>query len=1054
MSSPTPTWSPQFQRPSLQGVVERERLFKRLAANGSAVTWIAAAPGSGKTTLAASYLQASGADGLWFQVDGAENDPAGLFGAVRQAVVGAGLIEAGRLPTLPGDGSVDIAAFSRLFFRALYATLRRPATLVLDNFQDAGDAFQTVFGVAVAHMPAHLSVIVLSLSDPPAAYARFVANGRIRPMGADELHFTRAESDRVVLSTLAADEIALADLHDRSAGWAAGLVLMIEHRRRAGAVAAPLPADESEAAVFDYFASTIFAGCTPAERRALMLTASLPRLTVELAHAVCGPVDIGPLLDELHRRHLFVDRRGHSDPTYRYHRLFKAFLCQRGLLDITDEERHIAAERAATALQASGHVEDAVMAVLAAGHWRAAHRLIVVRSHTLAGQGRWPTLAGWIAALPRELVDSDPWLAYWEGACCAWSDPPSARVLLERAFDAFSEAGDRVGPILAAGVITRACILDADWRSLDRWIDRLASLLADGTADVPPSTLCTGGSRLLYVTLARRPGDVRLGPWADRTLSLLGALSDTSEAVLAGYSLLFYFSGTGQSTRAAEVIARVTPMVGDPGLSPVSLAHWQWAHANHQLRTGAPGDALASIDQALALAAGHGLTLARVIRRHRIVHLLTLGRLNEAQVELAGLATAAHVEPYLELRAWLAWQQGRVEAAFEEAGSALRIAEHRGRTWYMLHDRMLLACICASAGQFDEAIAHLGELGATTRGMPGEVVEFQACWVQASVALGRGDRVEAHGRLRRACDIGSRQRYTSFWGWSPAFVVPLLGEALAHGIGTPYVSELIRIHRLAPPESNSTNWPWPVRIRALGRFDVEVAGEALRFEGKAQRKPLEVLKMLVVAGDRGVPVDRLVETLWPQGEAGDRKNFDVTVHRLRRLLALDAAVQVSDGQARLNAQAVRVDAWELEALLRPLIPLSCKPAPLDRLQAAAPRVLALFNGPLLATDGEALWQLMPRNRLSSLFQRFAICLGESLEAEQQWQPAVDLYQRVIELFPLAESFYRRQMACLHAQGRRAEALEVFRRCRHVLSTSLGIAPSIETEQAHRDLIAF
>jgi DNA-binding SARP family transcriptional activator len=54
---------------------------------------------------------------------------------------------------------------------------------------------------------------------------------------------------------------------------------------------------------------------------------------------------------------------------------------------------------------------------------------------------------------------------------------------------------------------------------------------------------------------------------------------------------------------------------------------------------------------------------------------------------------------------------------------------------------------------------------------------------------------------------------------------------------------------------------------------------------------------------------------------------------------------------------------------------------------------------------------------------------------------------------LAESFYRRQMICMQAEDRRAEALEVFRRCRQILSVTLGISPAQETESVHRQLLA-
>ena len=76
-----------------------------------------------------------------------------------------------------------------------------------------------------------------------------------------------------------------------------------------------------------------------------------------------------------------------------------------------------------------------------------------------------------------------------------------------------------------------------------------------------------------------------------------------------------------------------------------------------------------------ASAASHGLTIENVLRRYRVVHLLTLGRLADAESELGALAKAPHVEPYVELCAWLAWQRGYPR----RCRSAPRLARCRNR---------------------------------------------------------------------------------------------------------------------------------------------------------------------------------------------------------------------------------------------------------------------------------------------------------------------------------------------------------------------------------------
>ena len=62
-----------------------------------------------------------------------------------------------------------------------------------------------------------------------------------------------------------------------------------------------------------------------------------------------------------------------------------------------------------------------------------------------------------------------------------------------------------------------------------------------------------------------------------------------------------------------------------------------------------------------------------------------------------------------------------------------------------------------------------------------------------------------------------------------------------------------------------------------------------------------------------------------------------------------------------------------------------------------------------------------------------------------------LYQRGLELDSLAEPLYRRLMVCHQQRGDRAEAINVYRRCRDSLSIVLGVRPSTETENLYHVL---
>ena len=57
--------------------------------------------------------------------------------------------------------------------------------------------------------------------------------------------------------------------------------------------------------------------------------------------------------------------------------------------------------------------------------WPAAIRLILHHARQLYEQGRWRTLLDWIKSIPDGILEAEPWLAYWAGACQVWVNPPA-----------------------------------------------------------------------------------------------------------------------------------------------------------------------------------------------------------------------------------------------------------------------------------------------------------------------------------------------------------------------------------------------------------------------------------------------------------------------------------------------------------------------------------------------------------------------------------------------------------------------------------------------------
>ena len=249
--------------------------------------------------------------------------------------------------------------------------------------------------------------------------------------------------------------------------------------------------------------------------------------------------------------------------------------------------------------------------------------------------------------------------------------------------------------------------------------------------------------------------------------------------------------------------------------------------------------------------------------------------------------------------------------------------------------------------------------------------------------------------------------------------------------------KLILRRRLPPPGPDVPGWPWPLAVRTLGDFALARDGEPLVSKGKAQKKPLELLKALIANGGRGVDAGMLTTLLWPDAEGDDAKtSFDSNLYRLRKLVDLDGAIQLADGKLSLNPALAWVDTWALDAAL-------------DAGDAEA--ALALYRGHFLALDAPMAWALPARDRLRAKLVRGVLAAGEALERTRDWARARTLYERTLEVDNLAEAVYRRLMVCQRESGDPAGALTTYRRCRELLSIVLARAPAPETEAIRQTL---
>jgi len=1054
----------KLTRPKLHDVLSRPRLFELLdQAATRPIVWVCAPPGAGKTTLVASYLEARGLRHLWYQCDVGDADAATFVHYMRiaaQQLVGK---PADALPLFGAEPQQDLTRFARGFFRDLFSMLPQPCAVVFDNFHEprTRPEQRAALVQGLDEVPEGVTVIVMSRADPPEEFARLVASRRIARIDETALRCTPEEGQAILGSSHLAER-QLRRFQEQSDGWVAALVLLREYLSGRGAILDD-SLGQGKDTIFQYFAGEIFSGARRENQRILMLTAIPPSVTPAEAFALTGDADAPRLLDYLYRRHLFTDRRHSEPPTYHYHVLFREFLLRELGERIGSEERRTASERAAELLAERGQISDALALYRDAGEWEAMRSLIHRHALEWARQGRGQALSDWIEALPPDLRANDPWLDYWYGRSWIFVEPGRGRPAVERAYEGFRAAGDRRGEALAISAIVTSYYYEwANFAPLDRWLPEFERLLGgEREPELDRESELRARAAWLIALLFRRPDDENFEGCAQRLDDLIDTESDLNLRVMAASILFNYLNWTKEGESAGGLVARIEPILERPEVTPLMQLWWRTHLSFWHYLHGRFGEAAAVIAAARAGAKRYGLEAYLFeIDYGEAITLVTKGdpavaRARVEELERSLPSTRRGDWAYFHhLRSVLEQRLLQFDAARDDAERALALARETGLPAAQIphfllrvaHTRMVADDVEGGMRALDEAVALASRAERRTFEQLREVLEID-------LELAAGKAPDATRRLAAILADYRAQGNVMFLRHRPDVAGRLADYALTHGIETEFVRTMIERNALAAPTDAGPAWPFRLRFRVLNGFELVRDGKTMRFSGKAQQRPLDLLKFLVALGGRDVDSEQMTAALWPEADGAAAKGaFDTALYRLRKLVDVENALVLAAGKLSLDRAIVWTDVWALEAALDAAERARESDGTNEALARSARRLLAAYPGPLLGTE-EPAWIAKPREALRARVVRTLQKLGEALERQHDWGSAIDVYRRGLEADNLGESLYRGLMRALAARGDQAEALNAFRRCRELLSIVLGVKPSAETERLHREIVA-
>lgn len=387
-----------------QGLIERRRLDHVYGRADGRLLRVLAPSGFGKTTLVARWVEADTRCVRWVDLDRGDDDPAALFGTLRDALTG--------IYGIPMPSTAHAAAVNP-YVRALEDGLAgspwpEPFVLVLDDvhrIRSSGGNW--LIRTVVEHLVPGSTVVLIGRGhNDHGTLGRLRLAPGVVDVSVDDLAFDGSETHQL-LENLGVDASApdVADVVNVLEGWPAGV-------RLAGEVLRSTPVSPhifDHVSLVDYLRDEWLAQLDDDDRDFLREVALLERFSGELCDEALDRSRSSEVLERLHRDDALVFALDQRSKWYRLHGLLRHRLSAE--LKNADPRRWVQIHlSAAEYWERLGDIDRAVEHVLAADDMAELERLVTVHSGRFFTTGRNTTVEKWLAAFSPDYVRSSPGL--------------------------------------------------------------------------------------------------------------------------------------------------------------------------------------------------------------------------------------------------------------------------------------------------------------------------------------------------------------------------------------------------------------------------------------------------------------------------------------------------------------------------------------------------------------------------------------------------------------------------------------------------------------------
>jgi len=1056
---------PKITHPISKGVTPRTRLFSLLDAAAEArAVWIHAPAGSGKTTFVSSYVTNQRIKSIWYRIDEDDNDAANFFHYMGLAIQNASNQTHLKLQHFTSEYHAAPGQFTRYFFRQAYPALgKKRCVIVLDNFQEIlpTSPMHELLIEAIKELPTHIQFVFVCRTKPPVIYSSLILKQSLIEIMPTHLLLDKDEAQAIAKSrkTTELNDNAILTSYQSSQGWLTGFLFGLQAPHKA---IDSLMAQDDKQLVFNFFSTEIVKTMSLAQQQALVLCSCLTLVPQSLIQHYFEK----SLADFIHRLALdncFLTRHGSQQVDYIFQQLFQDFLQNQLHSLVSAEQMQDFLTFAVDSLLTKQYVDEAFRVCAKQQDVARCIDIILQYAESNLSQGRVALVESWLTSIPEKWYQKLPQLRLINGLCKQSTDLHQSVAEFEAAFQGFNAIHDYQNIIRTASKAVHSIQYSLqDLRLGDRWMSRIEAAYAEVSHGLDSETeACAAAGVLLGISL-NCPESARSTFWLNKGEASLLKIENAETKIGLALQMIghhLYFGDFNKGKILLDTLERQWMSDDIPTFPQLVFLMYRTLYAWPQVEI---EQGLHWIDQALALAEKTGVTMLNAFFYAFRTYFTILTNNPEAtencltayQAELKKRKNNLEQTRYILISAWLNWQENKLMEAAQrlEQGSDALEAQTFNFYYPKLNMYFPLACIYTELGQHDKATEVLEKARGIVNTIPSLRIRYELLITNVLISWLQQNEEEVHTFLTEALAISADTGIIMTPGLNMRLLAQVLDFALANSIEPLQAQRMIHALRLPPPEHGRAleQWPYPIKIRTLGRFSLLIDDKSVSAGRKAPKKMLELLKAIIAFGGKEVSGEKLAQSVWPDQDGDSGYNtFTTTLHRLRKLIGHDS-ILYSDGRVTLHPKVYWVDIWHVERQMNQLLNMT------DELlgrrgQNLLQIILKQYQGPFLGSDEGLSWSLSMRERLQQKLIAAIHKITQQMETTQRYDDALALYQRALELDDVHEGFYQGAMRCCVQLGKSANGIVVYQRCRSTLHKRLHVSPSKDTEQLRQQL---